>query len=59
MCRPACIPLPMSLYPLAAVLPGGCSGASLDAVPNRIGRNEEEENELVMDSSGDAKAVKI
>lgn len=49
----------MLLHPLAAVLPGGCSGASLDTVPNSIGRNEEEENELVMDSSGDAKAAKI
>jgi len=34
-----CVSLPMLLCPLAAVLPGGCSGASLDAVPNGTGRN--------------------
>lgn len=39
VCRPVCISIPMLLCPLAAVLPGGCSGASLDAVPNSIGRN--------------------
>ena len=39
VCRPVCISLPMLLCPLAAVLPGGCSGASLDTVPNSIGRN--------------------
>lgn len=38
VCRPVCILLPV-LWPLAAVLPGGCSGASLDTVPNSRGRN--------------------
>jgi len=38
VCRPVCISPPMLLCPLAAVLPGGCSGASLDTVPNSIGR---------------------